>query len=578
MAVAARYFRENPWERIRLMHAACPDTKLQFIGTGFRFISWETADPSFMRLAYRRLVEAGIGRFIMLDPMHDADALIAAAKMAREEGSGDIMAALTFTLSDVHDDAFYAAFAATVTASPYVDRAYIKDPSGLLSPERARTLIPAVQKSMNGKPLEIHAHCTIGYGPLTSLVAAELGIDTIHVGIGPLGNGSSLPPALRTVANLRELGHTVEIDDAALARCDDYFTRLADAEGLPHGTPQEFDASFLRHQLAGGVMTTTRRQLEELNLGARWPEVIAEVPRVRAELGQPIMVTPFPQIVCTQALFNVIGAERYAQVTDQTIRYVMGRFGRPTRPVDPGVRDRILSTARAKELANEPPPPTAAELRKKFGPAMSDEELLLRAVMPAGSDRRDEFRGPGETRLQPRYAWSQTASLRTHAEKRCLTRRDRKTEPQNRTEKSLSPTGGEGRVRGSSIASAPSKLNLSRLRRVRGFVLDLDGTLVLGDAKNHGIRALPHAREFTAHLRARHIPFVALTNGTIRVPSDIANELQSAGFDISPDEILTPATVAADYLAGKKFRTRDGARARRRVAADRRARHENRPA
>jgi oxaloacetate decarboxylase alpha subunit len=397
MAVAARYFRENPWERIRLMRAACATTKLQFIGTGFRFISWETADPSFMRLAYRKLIEAGIGKFIMLDPMHDAEALLAASKMACEEGADDIMAALTFTLSDVHDDAFYAGFARQVTTSPYVHRAYIKDPSGLLSPERARTLIPAVQANMNGKPLEIHAHCTIGLGPLTSLVAAELGIETIHVGIGALGNGSSLPPALRTVANLRELGHAVEVDDFALARADDYFNRLADAEGLPHGMPQEFDAAYLRHQMAGGTMTTTRRQLKELGLENRWPDVIAEVPRVRAELGQPIMVTPFPQMVCTQALFNVIGAERYAQIPDQVIRYVMGRFGRPTRPVDPNVKDRILATARAKDIAAEPPAPTVAELRKKFGAQMSDEELLLRAVM--AEEQIDAMKAAGPAKL-----------------------------------------------------------------------------------------------------------------------------------------------------------------------------------
>jgi oxaloacetate decarboxylase alpha subunit len=215
------------------------------------------------------------------------------------------------------------------------------------------------------------------------MAGAELGIDVLHVACGPLANGTSLPSAQRIVANLRELGHTVDIHDASLARASDYFSRLAEAEGLPTGAPQEYDAAYLRHQLPGGAITTTKRQLEELNLQDRLPAVIEETIRVRAELGFPIMVTPFPQIVCTQALFNVIGPERYANVPDQVIRYVLGRFGRPTSPVDPNVQDRILERPRARELAAEPPPPSLGELRRRFPQAISDEEFLLRAVMPA---------------------------------------------------------------------------------------------------------------------------------------------------------------------------------------------------
>jgi oxaloacetate decarboxylase alpha subunit len=115
----------------------------------------------------------------------------------------------------------------------------------------------------------------------------------------------------------------------------------------------------------------------------RWPALIEEVPRVRAELGYPIMVTPFPQMVCTQALLNVVGAERYATVPDEIVRYVLGRFGRPTAPVDPAVLDRVLSSPRAKEIRAEPPPCSLKDLRKQFPASMSDDEFLLRAVMPA---------------------------------------------------------------------------------------------------------------------------------------------------------------------------------------------------
>ncbi|HEX7417216.1 MAG TPA: hypothetical protein VF315_04100, partial [Steroidobacteraceae bacterium] len=307
---------------------------------------------------------------------------LATAQMVREEG-GEVLAGLTYTVSAVHSDEFYAHLAGELARSPDVSRLYLKDPTGLLTPERARTLIPAVRAQLAGKPLELHSHCTIGLAPLSYLAAAELGIDVLHVAAGPLANGTSLPSAIRVVANLRETGHTVDIDDGALARVADYFERLAQAEGLPAGTPQEYDASFLRHQLPGGAITTTKRQLEELNLQDRLPAVIEETIHVRAELGYPIMVTPFPQIVCTQALFNVIGAERYANVPDQVIRYVIGSFGRPTAPVDPNVKDRILSRPRARELMAEPPPPPLAELRRRFDHSLSDEEFLLRAVMPS---------------------------------------------------------------------------------------------------------------------------------------------------------------------------------------------------
>jgi oxaloacetate decarboxylase (Na+ extruding) subunit alpha len=383
MGVSVRTFKEDPWYKNRAAHALMPNTPLQLIGTGFRFISWETQDADFMRLVYRRLVASGVTRYIVLDPTLDFEAMRATARIIREEGGTEIVAALTYTLSAVHDDACYARLAGDIASCADMDRAYLKDPAGILTPERARTLIPAIQKALGDKPLELHSHCTIGLSPYTYMVAAELGISALHVALGPLASGSSLPSAVQTVANLREHGHRVDVSDHALRKAHDYFHRLAGAEGLPAGKPQDYDAAFLRHQIAGGVMTTTRRQLEELKLGHRFDEVMAEVDRVRAELGYPIMVTPFPQIVCTQAMFNVVGTERYGKVPDQVIRYVLGTFGRPIAPVDENVRDRVLNSPRAREIMAEPPPPSLSELRRRIGAHLSDDEFLLRATMPA---------------------------------------------------------------------------------------------------------------------------------------------------------------------------------------------------
>ncbi|BBC29665.1 HMGL-like protein [Streptomyces graminofaciens] len=402
MGMAVRTHREDPWERIRLTHRAMPNTPLQFIGTGLRFISWEVAHPEFMQLVYDRLVANGVTRYVVLDPMHDMDAVRESARMIRRAGAGEIVGALTYTVSDVHDDAHYGSLAAQMAACPDIDRVYIKDPGGLLTTERATTLIRAVIRHLGGKPLELHSHCTIGLPGLTYLKAADLGVQALQVACGALAGGTSLPNAQQVVANLREFGHTVDIDDRLLGVVSDYFHHMAGAEGLPAGGPRDFDAAFMRHQVAGGVMTTLRRQLDELGFSDRFDAVIEEVTRVRAELGHPIMVTPFPQMVCTQALYNVVGAERYANVSDPVIRYVQGNFGRPTGPVDPDIADRILDRPRAKELADEPPPPTVAELRARFSRGISDEELLLRATMPAEQVDAMVAAGPARQHYNPR--------------------------------------------------------------------------------------------------------------------------------------------------------------------------------
>jgi oxaloacetate decarboxylase alpha subunit len=382
MAVTARYHKENPWERIRLMADATPNTPLSFLTTGLRFISWERASDDFMRLAFRLLVKNGIRRFLAMDPMNDADAVLQVARTISEEGCSNVVAALVYTISPLNDDAYYAERAARFAASPFVERVYIKDPGGLLTAERARTLIPAITARLGGKPLELHSHCTIGLAPFSYMAAADLDIVALHTAAGPLGNGSSQPTAERVSANLRSLGHTVDIDDTALAEMSAYFEELAAAEGLPSGTPSDFDESYFHHQIPGGMLTTMKRQLAEIRQLDKLPAVFEETARVRAELGYPIMVTPFSQVIGTQAVMNVIAGERYANVPDEVMRYMLGRFGAPPGEVDESIRELVLSRPRARELEAEPEMPDLDELRSRFDKNISDEEFVLRAVMP----------------------------------------------------------------------------------------------------------------------------------------------------------------------------------------------------
>jgi len=383
MAVTVRWHRENPWERIRLMRQAARVTPLSFLTTGFRFISWEVAHEDLMRLVFGLLLEAGIRRFYVMDPMNDMAATVACANTIAALGGEDIVGALVYTVSPVHDDAFYAECAGQLARAANIRTVYLKDPGGLLTPERARTIIPAIKARLGAKPLELHSHCTIGLAQFSYLEAARLGIAALHTAAGPLGNDAAQPAAESIAGNLREEGFAIGLDLEKLAQMSAYFRRLALAEGLPLARPQVFDSRYFRHQMPGGMLGTMRRQLRELRQEHRLAEALEEVERVRQELGYPIMVTPFSQVVGTQAVMNMLSGKRYANVPDEVIRYALGRFGTPAAPLDPEVRDRILGLPRAKELGAEPDMPELAEFRRRFGSNMPDEELILRAVMPA---------------------------------------------------------------------------------------------------------------------------------------------------------------------------------------------------
>jgi oxaloacetate decarboxylase alpha subunit len=383
MAVTVRFHKENPWERLRLMKARMPRTPLSFVSTGMRFISWETAHPELMELSYQLLVRNGIERFMVMDPMNNMKAVSDSASAIAAAGAREIVGAIVYTVSPIHDDAHFASAARELAAVPAITRVYLKDPGGLLTPERARTLLPALQVALGGKPLELHSHCTIGLAPFTYAEAPELGVETLHTAARPLGNGSSQPAIENVVANLKSKGVAVDLDMEAVACVSDYFGKLAAAEGLAPGVPQEYDMRYFQHQLPGGMIGTMRRQLREMRQEHRLPEVYEEVERVRRELGYPIMVTPFSQVVGTQAVMNVLAPERYANVPDEVIRYVIGRFGTPPAPMDPNVRDRIEQMPRARELAAQSAMPELAELRRRFDGQLSDEEFLLRATMPA---------------------------------------------------------------------------------------------------------------------------------------------------------------------------------------------------
>jgi oxaloacetate decarboxylase alpha subunit len=381
MAVSVRFHHEDPWERIRLVSAAMPDTPLSMITTGMRFISWVPADEDVIRLSFRLVVRNGIRRFQIADPSNDPERLRRLAAMARAEGVEEVVIGLTYSISPVHTHAYYAERAAALADCAEMDRLYLKDPGGLLSPDAVRELAPHFIASAGARTVELHSHCTIGLAPLVYVEGVKAGFQVLHTASGPLSRGTSQPEAISTARNLEATGYSHPLDLEAQAAVSEHFHELARAKGLPAGAPQEFDAAYYRHQLPGGMVSTTRRMLEEQRRPELFEQVLEEVTRVRAEMGYPILVTPVSQFMASQAARNVIDGERWVTVSDETVRYFLGHYGAAPAPVDPEVAERVLSRPQASKL-RELEPLSLEGSRKRFGRRISDEELLLRLTMP----------------------------------------------------------------------------------------------------------------------------------------------------------------------------------------------------
>jgi len=381
MAVSVRFHREDPWERIRQVSAAMPNTPLSIITTGMRFISWVPADQDVIAFAFRLVARNGIRRMQIADPSNDPARLRRLATMARREGIEEVVIGLTYSISPVHTHTYYAEHAAALADCADMDRLYLKDPGGLLTVDAVRELAPHFVAAAAGRTVELHSHCTIGLAPLVYVEGVNAGFQVVHTASGPLSRGTSQPEVSATVRNLEASGYTYGLDLEAEAVVAEHFRQLAQIKGLPPGAPREFDAVYYHHQLPGGMVTTTRRMLEELRRPELFDAVLEEVTRVRAEMGYPILVTPVSQFVASQAARNVIDPERWSNVSDETVRYFLGHYGEPPAPVDPRIAERVLSRPQASQL-RELKPISLDGARERFGRRISEEELLLRLTMP----------------------------------------------------------------------------------------------------------------------------------------------------------------------------------------------------
>jgi len=377
-----RDLREDPWERIRLVSKKIAKTPLALMML-HSITAFDLTPFSLLKLWMERIAANGIKRVQLMDSDNDLSFRVPECVKYAKDAGLEVSMALIYSYSPRHTDEHYIKKTRDAVKLN-VDVIYLKDSGGLLTPERVQTLIPAILKNSKGIPVELHSHCTTGLAPLVYLEAIRLGINILHTAIPPLANGSSQPSIFNVARNARFLGYTPDINEETIKPICDHFRFIAKKEGFPQGAPLEYDFYQYIHQVPGGVISNLRHQLSGLRMGQRLEEVLEEVVNVRKDLGHPIMVTPFSQFIVSQATINVMAGKRYQRVSDELIKFTLGFWGQEVSSyIDPNVKDRILSSSRAKEIANwEVPQPSVEELRQKLGGhEISDDELLLRYMI-----------------------------------------------------------------------------------------------------------------------------------------------------------------------------------------------------
>ncbi len=400
--VCVRYLKEDPWQRLRLMRQKVTRTRMQSAMRSKSLLSFDVQPDDVNFLWVECLAKNGVRRVRAIDALSDLDNIVDILRLVKELGMESV-GSVVFCQSPVHTDAFFAQKTRELIARANIDVMMIKDPGGLLTPDRIRTLVPAMLAVTGKVPLELHSHCMTGLAPLVYLEGVRLGVTQIQTSIAPLANGPAQPATQTVVRNLRSQGYTVNIDDQLVAAVGEHFRRVATHAGLPLGVPMEYDQFHYEHQIPGGMLTNMKFQLQQAGLMHKFDQVLEETARVFKELGWPAMVTPFSQLVGTQAVLNVMQGERYRTVPDEVKKYALGYYGKLLAPIEPDVLDRIIANGSAAiALKPQPLAPAVPALRRKY-PHLSDEERLLRHLY-AGS-QVDDMRAAGP--MQTEYYFDQ---------------------------------------------------------------------------------------------------------------------------------------------------------------------------
>jgi len=372
-----RFLNEDPWERLRKIRAEVKNTKLQMLFRGQNILGYRHYSDDVVEYFVQKSIANGIDIIRIFDALNDPRNLKTAVNATKREG-GHVQAAFSYTTGPVYTMDYYSEYAKRLEDMG-ADSICIKDMAGLLKPYDAYELVKTLKESTS-LPIQLHTHYTAGLASMTLLKAIEAGVDIVDTAISPMAMGTSQPPTETLVATLQGTEYDTGISLESLDKITKHFTPLREkylANGLLNPKALKVDVNALIYQVPGGMLSNLMSQLKQAGKEDKLTEVLEEVPRVRADVGYPPLVTPSSQIVGTQAVFNVLTGERYKTVTKEFKGVVRGEYGKTPVEIDPEFVKKILGDD-AKVIDYRP----ADDLKPEL-----DE---LRAKIPAGYIEQDE--------------------------------------------------------------------------------------------------------------------------------------------------------------------------------------------
>ena len=342
-----RFLNEDPWERLRKIRKAAPKTKLQMLFRGQNVLGYRHYADDVVEYFVQKSIANGIDIIRIFDALNDVRNLQTAINATKKE-KGHVQAAISYTISPVHNNVFFVKLAKEYESCG-ADSICIKDMAGLLTPYNAFELVKKLKKAVK-IPIQLHTHYTSGVASMTYLKAIEAGVDIVDTALSPMALGTSQPPTEPLVATLQGTEYDTGIDLNLLTEIAEYFKPLREkylASGLMSTKVLGVDINTLKYQVPGGMLSNLVSQLKQQGKEDKLDEVLKEVPEVRKDLGYPPLVTPTSQIVGTQAVLNVLMGERYKMVTKETKGICKGEYGRTPVPIDDEFRKKIIGNEKA---------------------------------------------------------------------------------------------------------------------------------------------------------------------------------------------------------------------------------------
>ena len=382
--VCMRFLRENPWERLRQIKAVCRKTPLQMLLRGQNILGYKHYPDDVVERFVALACENGMDIFRIFDALNDPRNLETAVKAVKKYG-GHAQGTISYTTSPVHTVAAYVKLAKEQAAMG-IDSLAIKDMAGILTPGAARELVGALVQVLPEMPIQVHSHMTSGMAAAMYMAAVEAGAGCVDTAISTLSSFSSQPPCESVMTILESEGFDTGLDRAVLGEINTYFQELK-KKRQPASTAkvEAVDAGVLVHAIPGGMISNLRSQLAQQGALDRLGDVLAELPKTRADMGYPPLVTPTSQIVGVQSVLNVLSGKRYSMVTDETKHCAAGYYGRTPAPIDKKLRKKLMGDlkpidCRPADLLKPGLATAAAEIPPKL--IQAEEDILSYCLFP----------------------------------------------------------------------------------------------------------------------------------------------------------------------------------------------------